>query len=74
MQQYSDKTNTGELITNHDNNMENNNKDIKKTSNNVNNNMNMNMNGVFYFKVYAELRYINAKPLPYVKRLYSAAP
>ena len=36
--------------------------------------MNMNMNGFFYFKVYAELRYINAKSLPYVKILYSMAP
>ena len=27
----------------------------------------MNMNGVYHFKVYAELRYCNAKPLPYVK-------
>ena len=30
-------------------------------------NINMNMNGVYHFKVYAELRYCNAKSLPYVK-------
>ena len=34
----------------------------------------MNMNVVYYFKVYAELRYVIAKLLPYVKKLYSAAP
>ena len=33
----------------------------------MNMNMNMNMKGVFYFKVYAELRYVNAKLLQYVK-------
>ena len=36
--------------------------------------MNMNMNVIYYFIVYAELRYVIAKLLPYVKRLYSAAP
>ena len=36
--------------------------------------MNMNMKVVYYFIVYAELRYVNAKLLPYEKRLYSAAP
>ena len=36
--------------------------------------INMNMKVVYYFIVYAELRYANAKLLPYVKRLYSAAP
>ena len=30
-------------------------------------NMNMNMNGVYYFEVYTEVRYFNAKSLPYVK-------
>ena len=30
--------------------------------------MNMNMNVVYYFKVYAELRYVIAKLLPYVKK------
>ena len=34
----------------------------------------MNINGVYYFILYAELRYVNAKSLPYVKRLYSVAP
>ena len=34
----------------------------------------MNMKVVYYFIVYAELRYVNAKLLPYVKRLYSVAP
>ena len=34
----------------------------------------MNMKVVYYFIVYAELRYANAKLLPYVKRLYSVAP
>ena len=29
--------------------------------------MNMNMNVVYYFKVYAELHYVNTKSLPYVK-------
>ena len=29
----------------------------------------MNMNGVYYFKIYTELHYFNAKSLPYVKRL-----
>ena len=29
---------------------------------------------IYYFIVYAELRYVSAKLLPYVKRLYSAAP
>ena len=29
---------------------------------------NMNMNAVYYFKVYAELRYVIAKLLPYVKK------
>ena len=29
--------------------------------------MNMNMNGIFNFIVYAELRYVNTKSLPYVK-------
>ena len=37
-------------------------------------NMNINMNVVYYFKVYGELRYANAKLLPYVKGLYSVAP
>ena len=33
------------------------------------------MNGVYYyFIVYAELRHVNAKLLPYVKWLYSVAP
>ena len=36
-------------------------------NNNYYMNMNMNMNGVYYFTVYAELRYVNAKSLPYVK-------
>ena len=36
--------------------------------------MNMNMKVVYYFTVYAELCYVNAKLLPYVKRLYSVAP
>ena len=40
----------------------------------MNMNMNMNMKGFYYFIVYAELRYVNAKLLPCVKRLYSAAP
>ena len=40
----------------------------------MNMNMNMNMNGLYYFEVYAELHYVNAKSLPYVKTLYSAAP
>ena len=31
--------------------------------------MNMNMKVIYYFIVYAELRYVNAKVLPYVKRL-----
>ena len=34
----------------------------------------MNMNVIYYFTVYAEFRYINAKSLPYVKRLYSVTP
>ena len=34
--------------------------------------INMNMIVVYYFKVYAELRYVITKLLPYVKRLYSA--
>ena len=37
-------------------------------------NMNMNMKVVYYFIVYVELRYVNAKLLPYVKRMHSAAP
>ena len=36
--------------------------------------MNMNMNVVYYFIVYAGLRYVNAKLLLYVKRLHSVAP
>ena len=36
--------------------------------------INMDMNVVYYFKVYTELRYVITKLLPYVKRLYSAAP
>ena len=36
--------------------------------------MNMNMKVIYYFIVYAELRYVNAKVLPYVKRLYSVTP
>ena len=32
------------------------------------------MNSVYYFKIYTELCYFNAKSLPYVKRLYSVAP
>ena len=36
--------------------------------------MYMNMNVVYYFKIYAEIRYVNAKSLPYVKILYSMAP
>ena len=32
------------------------------------------MNGVYYFIVYAELHYVDAKSLPYVNRLYSVAP
>jgi len=36
--------------------------------------MNMHMKVIYYFIVYTELRYVNAKLLPYVKRLYLAAP
>ena len=36
--------------------------------------MNMNMKVIYYFIVYTELHYVNAKLLPYVKRLYLAAP
>ena len=32
------------------------------------------MNVIYYFIVYAELLYVNAKSLPYVKRLYSVTP
>ena len=35
---------------------------------------NMNMNVIYYFKVYVELRFVIAKLLSCVKRLYSAAP
>ena len=34
----------------------------------------MNMKVVYYFLVYAELRYVIAKLLSYVKILYSAVP
>ena len=36
--------------------------------------MNMSLNGDYYFIVYAELHYVNAKSLPYVEILYSVAP
>ena len=47
---------------------------VRKYSGEKHMNMNMNMNGLYYFEVYAELRYVNAKSLPYVKWLHSVAP
>ena len=40
----------------------------------MNMNMNVNMKGVFYFKVYIELRCVNTKSSLYVKRLHSVVP
>ena len=36
--------------------------------------MNMNMNDIYYFIVYAELHYVNAKSLPLVTIMYSGPP